>query len=73
MKQAFKSILTINFTPNKNKVDYDTVKNYLQENSLLNGIGIFNKNSITAIKNLHFFRVRRFNRPLQENNRNHNT
>ena len=42
MKQAFKSILTINFTPNKNKLDYDAIKSYLQENNLsLNGIGIF--------------------------------
>lgn len=39
MKQAFKSILTINYTPNKNKLDYETTKAYIQEKNLLNGIG----------------------------------
>ncbi len=39
MKIAFKSVLTINFTPNKNKLDYDSIKTYFQENNLLNGIG----------------------------------
>lgn len=54
MKQAFKSILAINFTPNKNKVDYESVKNYLQENSLLNGVGTFQNINNKKINIRHF-------------------
>lgn len=39
MKIAFKSVLTISFTANKNKLDYDSIKEYFQENNILKNIG----------------------------------
>ena len=44
MKSAFRSVLTINYTPNKKKLDYESIKQYFQENNLLNGYGFIYKN-----------------------------
>jgi hypothetical protein len=51
MKVVFKGVLTINFTENKTKLDFTSIKNYLLENNLLVNIG-FRK---AKLKNFNFF------------------
>ena len=40
MKAVFKGVLTIDFTENKSKLDFESIKNYLIENKLLVNIGL---------------------------------